>query len=107
MVPGIQKTSELVQEITAASQEQSVGVGQINGAMNSLSQATQRNASASERLATTAAEVSGQAEQLQRLVAFFKLNAVRAAPEPAGRRIRSAASGLGGSLALATDAGRL
>jgi methyl-accepting chemotaxis protein len=62
-----------VQEITAASEEQSGGVGQVNAAMNQLNQATQQNASASEELAATAEEMSGQAEQLQQLMGFFKV----------------------------------
>ncbi len=66
MVPSIKKTSDLVQEIAAASAEQSSGVAQINGAMGQLNQATQQNASASEELAATAEEMSGQAGQLQR-----------------------------------------
>jgi len=73
MVPSITKTSDLVQEITAASQEQTSGVGQISAAMNQLSEITQQNASASEELAATAEEMSGQAEQLQRLMQFFSL----------------------------------
>lgn len=73
MVPSIRKTSDLVQEITAASEEQSAGVGQVNAAMNQLNQATQQNASASEELAATAEEMSGQAEQLQQLMSFFKV----------------------------------
>ncbi|MBD9391469.1 methyl-accepting chemotaxis protein [Acidovorax sp. ACV01] len=74
MVPSIRRTSELVQEIAAASQEQSSGLGQINSAMDQLSQATQQNASASEELAATAEEMSGQAEQLQSLMQFFVLD---------------------------------
>ena len=73
MVPNIQKTSELVQEIAAASQEQTVGINQINTAMGQLSQATQQNASSSEELAATAEEMSGQAEQLQHAMSFFRL----------------------------------
>ena len=73
MVPSIRKTSDLVQEIAAASQEQSSGVGQINGAMGQLNQATQQNASASEELAATAEELGGQAAQLQELMTFFQL----------------------------------
>ena len=73
MVPSIKKTSDLVQEISAASQEQSAGVGQINGAVAQLSQTTQQNASASEELAATAEEMSGQAEQLQQTMSFFKV----------------------------------
>jgi len=73
MVPNIRRTSNLVQEITAASEEQSAGVGQINAAVTQLSQTTQQNASSSEELAATAEEMSGQAEQLQQTMAFFKL----------------------------------
>jgi methyl-accepting chemotaxis protein len=75
MVPNIKKTSDLVQEITAASEEQSSGVGQINAAVGQLSQTTQQNASSSEELAATAEEMSSQAEQLQQAMAFFKLAA--------------------------------
>jgi len=78
MVPNIRKTSDLVQEITAASEEQSSGVGQINAAMNQLNQSTQQNASASEELAATAEEMSGQAEQLQQLMGFFKVGGLAA-----------------------------
>ncbi|MTV39497.1 HAMP domain-containing methyl-accepting chemotaxis protein [Duganella radicis] len=73
MVPNIRRTSNLVQEITAASEEQSAGVGQINAAVTQLSQTTQQNASSSEELAATAEEMSGQAEQLQQTMSFFKL----------------------------------
>lgn len=73
MVPGIKKTADLVQEISAASEEQAGGVTQINDAMLQLDKATQQNASASEELAATAEELSGQAEQLQQSVSFFQL----------------------------------
>jgi methyl-accepting chemotaxis protein len=73
MVPSIRKTSDLVQEIAAASQEQSAGVGQINGAMGQLNKSTQQNASASEELAATAEEMRGQAADLQELMSFFKV----------------------------------
>jgi methyl-accepting chemotaxis protein len=71
MVPNIKKTSDLVQEITAASEEQASGVGQINAAVGQLSQATQQNASSSEQLAATAEEMSGQALNLQQAMSFF------------------------------------
>jgi methyl-accepting chemotaxis protein len=63
-----------VQEITAASEEQSAGVSQVNTAMNQLNQVTQQNASSSEELAATAEEMSSQATQLQNLMAFFKVD---------------------------------
>jgi methyl-accepting chemotaxis protein len=71
IVPSIKKTSDLVQEIAAASEEQSSGVVQINTAMDQLNQITQQNASSSEELAATSEEMSGQAAQLQELMAFF------------------------------------
>ena len=74
IVPSIAKTSDLVQEITAASQEQSSGVSQINTAMNQMNQITQQNASASEELAATAEEMTGQTEQMQNLMSFFKID---------------------------------
>jgi methyl-accepting chemotaxis protein len=79
MVPNIRKTSDLVQEITAASEEQSAGVGQINAAVGQMSQTTQQNASSSEELAATAEEMSSQAEQLQAAMAFFRVDGMRAA----------------------------
>ncbi len=71
IVPSIKKTSDLVQEIAAASEEQSAGVDQINSAMDQLNNITQQNASSSEELAATSEEMSGQAAQLQELMAFF------------------------------------
>lgn len=72
IVPNIQKTSQLVQEIASASAEQSESVTQIGGAMGQVTKATQQNASASEQLAATSEELSGQAEKLQQSVAFFR-----------------------------------
>jgi methyl-accepting chemotaxis protein len=85
MVPSIRKTSDLVQDIAAASQEQSASVGQINGAIGQLSNATQQNASAAEELAATAEEMGGQAAQLQELMTFFHLDEGTAnrTPKPA------------------------
>ena len=73
LVPDIQHTSDLIQEITCASQEQTVGVNQINLAMNQLSQITQQSASAAELLADTAKAVNGRAGQLTDLISCFRL----------------------------------
>ncbi len=82
MVPSIQKTSDLVQEIAAASGEQTGGVGQINGALSQISQAVQQNAAAAEELASSSEEVSAQAEELQSMMDFFTLTAEK---NPVGR----------------------
>ncbi|UPU35075.1 methyl-accepting chemotaxis protein [Geomonas paludis] len=73
MVPDIQKTAELVQEISAASREQDTGAEQINKAIQQLDQVIQQNASASEEMSSTAEELASQAEQLQSTIAFFKI----------------------------------
>jgi methyl-accepting chemotaxis protein len=92
MVPSINKTSDLVQEIASASQEQTAGVGQINNAMGQLNKATQQNASASEELAATAEELGGQAGQLQELMGFFSLASAGAAPSRSSGSTRRAAA---------------
>lgn len=74
LVPDIDKTAELVQEISAASREQNNGVDQINRAILQLDQVVQQNASASEEVASTSEELSGQAEQLEATISFFKTN---------------------------------
>jgi methyl-accepting chemotaxis protein len=77
LVPTIKKTTELVQEVSAASNEQSSGVSQINRAMSQVDQVTQQNASAAEELASTAEEMASQAESLQQLMGFFRLGDVQ------------------------------
>ncbi len=73
IVPSIKKTSDLVQEISAASEEQSAGASQINTAMEQINKITQHNASSSEQLAATSEEMSEQAAQLQELMSFFSV----------------------------------
>ncbi|WNG52766.1 hypothetical protein F0U60_35525 [Archangium minus] len=74
LVPSIQKTAELVQEVAAASREQSSSVMQMNRAMVQVDEVTQRNASAAEELASTAEEMAAKADTLQQLVAFFHVH---------------------------------
>ncbi len=74
LVPDIQKTADLVQEITAASNEQNTGAEQINKALQQLDQVVQQNAAASEEMASTAEELSSQAVQLQETMSFFQVS---------------------------------
>jgi methyl-accepting chemotaxis protein len=71
LVPDIQRTAELVQEISAASKEQDTGAEQINKALQQLEQVIQQNASASEEMASTTEELAGQSDQLVSALAFF------------------------------------
>ncbi|GAB7023290.1 methyl-accepting chemotaxis protein [Salidesulfovibrio brasiliensis] len=73
IVPDIQKTSELIQEISSASDEQTAGAEQVNSGIHELNKVVQQNASASEEVASTAEELSSQAEQLQEAMNFFKV----------------------------------
>jgi methyl-accepting chemotaxis protein len=73
LVPDIQKTAELVSEISAASREQDIGADQINQAIQQLDKVTQQNASASEEMAATSEELAAQAEQLQSSIAYFRI----------------------------------
>ncbi|HKK59437.1 MAG TPA: methyl-accepting chemotaxis protein [Salinivirga sp.] len=93
IVPDIQKTAKLVQEITAANNEMTGGAGQVNNAIQQLNQVTQQNAAASEELATSSEELSSQADELKNEVAYFdtgkkvsvkrKINKQKTAKKPA------------------------
>jgi methyl-accepting chemotaxis protein len=73
LVPDIQKTATLVQEIANASSEQTTGTAQVNQALQQLDQVIQENASAAEQMAATSRELSDRAEQLQQSISFFNV----------------------------------
>lgn len=73
IVPDINRTAELITEITAASKEQNTGSEQINKAILQLDQVIQQNASSSEEMASMAEELSSQAESLNTAMEFFKV----------------------------------
>lgn len=77
MLPSITSTSRLVSEITSVSAQQASGVRELNQAMTQISISTQHNASASEQLAATAEELSGQAKSMLDLISLFKVNAAQ------------------------------
>ncbi|HWC95504.1 MAG TPA: methyl-accepting chemotaxis protein [Candidatus Sulfopaludibacter sp.] len=80
LVPDIQKTAELVQEISAASREQDTGSEQINKALQQLEKVIQQNASAAEEMASTTEELTGQSDQLMSALGFFRTGDVGEAP---------------------------
>ena len=75
LVPDIQKTAELVQEISVAAREQDTGADEINRALQQLDGVVQRAAASAEELASSATELSGQAERQREAMSFFKLTA--------------------------------
>jgi methyl-accepting chemotaxis protein len=73
IVPEIERTAKLVQEIAAASMEQNSGADQVNNAIQQLNQVIQQNAAASEEMASSSEELSGQAEQMKDVVSYFNI----------------------------------
>ena len=73
LIPDINKTAKLIQEIAVASQEQNVGSQQINDSIQQLNDVTQQNAATSEEMATSAEELSSQALNMEEMMSFFKV----------------------------------
>lgn len=110
IVPSFQKTAELVQEISAASAEQTTGAGEINTAISQISQATQQNAAASEQLSSTSEELTSQATELQELMEFFKLardTGTKSKPKTAVRNPVKASGPVPKAKAVATKKSKL
>jgi len=92
LLPDIQRTAGLVQEISASSREQDSGACQINKAIQQLDQVIQQNAAAAEEMSSTAEELASQSEHLQATISFFKVAgmATQAVQQPVGAAQRSA-----------------
>ncbi|MCZ0750250.1 hypothetical protein OWD11_02550 [Aeromonas enteropelogenes] len=73
MLPGIEQTATLVQEIASASREQRANVSQINIAVTQISDGMQASAASAEELSSTSEELSATAQQLQELMQQFIL----------------------------------
>lgn len=82
LVPNIQKTAELVQEISAASVEQDKGAAEINKALQELDQVVQQSAASAEEMASTSEQLSAQAQQLTASMSFFTLDNNKRPPTP-------------------------
>lgn len=82
LVPEIHRTASLVQQISSATSEQSIGLQQVNDALQNLEGVIQQNASASEEMAATADELFSQAQHLRSIVSFFKTGDQLQSPEP-------------------------
>ncbi|WP_062209606.1 methyl-accepting chemotaxis protein [Aureimonas sp. AU12] len=78
LVPDIQRTAELVTEISAACREQSVGIDQINQAIQQLDQVTQANAGAANEMSATSEQLSAEAGRLNDRAGFFKVDEAEA-----------------------------
>ncbi|WP_428506093.1 methyl-accepting chemotaxis protein [Roseateles sp.] len=75
IVSSVQRVTDIIGEITAASSEQSDGIGQVNGAVVQLDQMTQQNAALVEESAAAAESLRDQAQRLTEVVSVFRLGA--------------------------------
>jgi methyl-accepting chemotaxis protein len=75
LVPNIQRTADLVQEISAATREQNIGAEQINQAIRDLDQVIRQNAEDARRAAETTGGLAGSADEMRRIVDGFTLQA--------------------------------
>ena len=82
IVGGVQKVTGIVGEIATASHEQAAGIEEVNKAIVQMDRLTQQNASLVEEAASASASMSGQADELSRLMRFFSIGG-SAAPVPA------------------------
>jgi len=83
IVQSVQRVTDMIGEITAASSEQSAGVSQVNKAISNLDQMTQQNAALVEESAAAAQSLREQADHLAREVSMFKVNAASYGPAQA------------------------
>ena len=95
LVPDIQRTAELVAEISNASREQNAGAAQINTAIQQLDKVTQQNTSAAEEMASTSEELASQADQLQQAISYFRLQQSGSVAEMPVKRSRGFAKSSG------------
>ena len=83
IVTQVSRVNDLIGEISAASAEQSTGIGQVGDAVTQLDQVTQQNAALVEESAAAAESLKVQAAQLAQVVSVFKLSAGDALAEAA------------------------
>ena len=79
IVSGVKKVNDIIAEIAAASAEQSTGIDQVNHAVNSMDEVTQQNAALAEQTSAASATMSERADDMTRLISFFKVSGVAAA----------------------------
>jgi len=73
-IPKMEKTSNLVSEISISSEEQSKGANQVNDSIQQLNTLAQQSAASSEELAASATELKSQSERLKKSISYYKLD---------------------------------
>jgi methyl-accepting chemotaxis protein len=91
IVSSVQRVTDIIGEITAASAEQSDGISQVNQGVSNLDQMTQQNAALVEQSAAAAESLKDQAERLGSVVDRFRVNAHQQPAAPAPRPLATSA----------------
>jgi methyl-accepting chemotaxis protein len=119
IVAKVAEIDALVSEIAASAMEQSTGLAQVNTAVNQMDQVVQQNAAMVEQSTAATHSLKGEAEELARLIARFKVGSAQAvqrpapraaaaharpAPSPARALTRKVAASFGGGAAAAVAA---
>ena len=101
IVASVKRVTDIMGEISAASEEQSSGIDQVNRAVSQMDEVTQQNAALVEEAAAAAGSLQEQAQRLAEAVAVFKINAGEVIDVPAQQlaqpRARRRGSGAGGA----------
>jgi len=90
IVKAVQQVEDIMQQISAASQEQSSGIAQVNQAIVQIDDVTQQNAALVEEAAAAAQSMRDQAEMLAEAVSVFRLTEHRFAAAPMATRALTA-----------------
>jgi len=91
VVASVRRVTDIMSEITAASNEQSAGIGQVNQAIAQMDAVTQQNAALVEEAAAAAESLQDQAARLSQVVGVFRLGNEDAARPAPGQRAAAAA----------------
>ncbi|MDP3843800.1 MAG: methyl-accepting chemotaxis protein [Oxalobacteraceae bacterium] len=87
VVVSVRQVTDIMSEISAASQEQSQGIEQVNQAIAQMDQATQQNAALVEQAAAAAQSMQDQAGNLMQVVGMFRLDRTQTAPARTGGKL--------------------
>ena len=93
IVTSVKRVTDIMAEISHASQEQSAGIEQVNRAIGQMDEATQQNAALVEQAGAAASALQDEAANLARLVSIFKLDAQAARPSASGAVVPAARQG--------------
>jgi len=92
LLPTILKTSELVQEISAATREQNIGAEQVNQSIHDLDGVIRKNAAAVTQTAEVSQDLSSQSSELRQLIAYYKIEGTSSAKDAPSTPVRRAAA---------------